>query len=89
MQMHLTLQPVDQSCPSYLNLRVFFNGSSHAHTDQSGCTSKGSSGNLSTFSINWNNAMSDRTLSLDETLYQYLLDVSLREHPVLVELRAP
>ncbi|MFD2270194.1 hypothetical protein ACFS07_01275 [Undibacterium arcticum] len=41
------------------------------------------------FSINWNNAMSDRTLSLDETLYQYLLDVSLREHPVLVELRAP
>lgn len=32
--------------------------------------------------------MSNRTLNLDETLYQYLLDVSLREHPVLAELRA-
>jgi predicted O-methyltransferase YrrM len=32
--------------------------------------------------------MSDRTLNLDDTLYQYLRDVSLREHPVLAELRA-
>ncbi|HZW13664.1 MAG TPA: class I SAM-dependent methyltransferase [Noviherbaspirillum sp.] len=32
--------------------------------------------------------MSNRTLNLDNALYQYLLDVSLREHPVLAELRA-
>ena len=32
--------------------------------------------------------MSDITLNLDDTLYHYLQDVSLREHPVLVELRA-
>lgn len=32
--------------------------------------------------------MSTRTLNLDDTLYRYLLDVSLREHPVLAELRA-
>ncbi len=32
--------------------------------------------------------MSIRTLNLDDTLYRYLLDVSLREHPVLAELRA-
>lgn len=31
--------------------------------------------------------MSTRTLNLDNTLYQYLLDVSLREHPVMAELR--
>ncbi|GGI54727.1 class I SAM-dependent methyltransferase [Oxalicibacterium solurbis] len=31
--------------------------------------------------------MSNRTLNLDDTLYRYLLDVSLREHPVLAELR--
>ncbi len=33
-------------------------------------------------------AMSNRTINLNDTLYQYLLDVSLREHPVLAELRA-
>jgi predicted O-methyltransferase YrrM len=32
--------------------------------------------------------MSTRTLNLDDVLYRYLLDVSLREHPVLAELRA-
>ncbi len=32
--------------------------------------------------------MTTRTLTLDDTLYRYLLDVSLREHPVLAELRA-
>lgn len=32
--------------------------------------------------------MSNRTLNLDDALYRYLLDVSLREHPLLAELRA-
>jgi predicted O-methyltransferase YrrM len=32
--------------------------------------------------------MSTRTLTLDDTVYQYLLDVSLREHPVMAQLRA-
>ena len=31
--------------------------------------------------------MTNRTLNIDEHLYQYILDVSLREHPVLAELR--
>jgi caffeoyl-CoA O-methyltransferase len=32
--------------------------------------------------------MSDRTLNLDDEVYRYLLDVSLREHPAQVALRA-
>ena len=32
--------------------------------------------------------MSTRTLNLDDTVYRYLLDVSLREHPLQAELRA-
>jgi len=32
--------------------------------------------------------MSNRSINLDDQIYQYLLDVSLREHPVLAELRA-
>ncbi|CAN5457044.1 class I SAM-dependent methyltransferase [soil metagenome] len=32
--------------------------------------------------------MSTRTLNLDDVVYQYLMDVSLREHPVQAELRA-
>ena len=31
--------------------------------------------------------MSNRTLTLDDTLYRYLIAVSLREHPVMAELR--
>ncbi|HYD96651.1 MAG TPA: class I SAM-dependent methyltransferase [Noviherbaspirillum sp.] len=31
--------------------------------------------------------MTDRTLTLDDSLYRYLLDASLREHPVLAQLR--
>lgn len=31
--------------------------------------------------------MSNRTLSMDDVVYRYLLDVSLREHPVLAALR--
>ncbi len=33
-------------------------------------------------------AMSNRTLNLDDTLYRYLLDVSLREHPAQTALRS-
>ncbi len=32
--------------------------------------------------------MSNRTIGLDDALYRYLLDASLREHPLLTELRA-
>lgn len=32
--------------------------------------------------------MTTKTLTLDDTLYRYLLEVSLRDHPVLAELRA-
>lgn len=32
--------------------------------------------------------MSNRTINLDDALYRYLLNASLREHPVLAELRA-
>jgi caffeoyl-CoA O-methyltransferase len=32
--------------------------------------------------------MSNRTLNLDDAVYQYLLDVSLREHPAQLALRA-
>ncbi|HYD61456.1 MAG TPA: class I SAM-dependent methyltransferase [Noviherbaspirillum sp.] len=31
--------------------------------------------------------MTTRTLNLDDTLYQYLIEASLRDHPVLAELR--
>lgn len=31
--------------------------------------------------------MTTRSINLDDTLYRYLLDVSLREHPVLAQLR--
>src|SRR5687767_4881621 len=32
--------------------------------------------------------MSDRTINLDARLYRYLVEHSVREHPVLAELRA-
>ena len=33
--------------------------------------------------------MSDRTLDLDDRLYNYILDNSLREHPAQTALREP